>query len=110
MKDDNGLAERVRQGLADLNPVEKTMFGGVAWMVNTHMAVGLTGDGRLLVRVGKDGMDEALARGAELMQMGARTMNGFVVVAPDRVRDDADLADWIGVGVGVATSLPAKEA
>ncbi len=105
---DDDLAQRVRVALADLEPVEKTMFGGLAWMVSTHMAVGLTGDGRLLVRVGKDGMDEALARGGEPMQMGSRTMNGFVVVPPDRVQQDADLADWIRVGVDVATSLPPK--
>lgn len=108
MSDDSSLAERVRSALAELDPVEKTMFGGLAWMVNTNMAVGLTGDGRLLVRVGKDGMDEALARGAEPMQMGERTMTGFVVVPADRLKADEDLADWVSVGVGVATALPPK--
>jgi len=107
---DDDAAERVRLALrrqADFT--EKKMFGGLALMVGDHMAVGLTGDSRLMVRVGKDGMDDALARGAEPMEMGAgRTMGGFVVVPHDRIEDAADLDAWIGVGVGVASSLPPK--
>jgi len=105
---DDDAAERVRLALREQAEfTEKTMFGGLAFMVGDHMAVAL-GDGKsLMVRVGKGGMDDALARGAERMQMGERTMNGFVVVSVDEL-DDADLDAWIGVGVGVASSLPPK--
>ncbi len=107
---DDDTAERVRLALGrQADFTEKKMFGGLALMVGDHMAVGLTGDSRLMVRVGKDGMDDALARGAEPMEMGAgRTMGGFVVVPDDRIEDAADLDAWISVGVGVASSLPPK--
>ena len=39
------------------------MFGGLAFMVNTHMACGIVKDD-LMLRVGKAGHDAALARGA----------------------------------------------
>ena len=39
------------------------MFGGLAFMVNTHMACGLVGDD-LMVRVGKDNHDAAITAGA----------------------------------------------
>jgi hypothetical protein len=105
---DDDAAERVRLALGEQAEfTEKKMFGGVAFMVGDHMAVALGDGNALMVRVGKDGMDAALARGAEPMQMGGRTMNGFVVVSADRVAD-ADLDAWISVGVGVATSLPPK--
>jgi hypothetical protein len=62
-----------------------------------------------MVRVGKDGRDDALARGAEPMEMGAgRTMGGFVVVPGDRIEDAADLETWVAAGVRVANSLPPK--
>ena len=39
---------------------ERKMFGGLAFMVNTHMACGIVKDD-LMVRVGKAGHDAALA-------------------------------------------------
>ena len=108
---DDDAAERVRLALGEQAEfTEKKMFGGVAFMVGDHMAVGLTGDSRLMVRVGKVGMDDALARGGEPMEMGAgRTMGGFVVVPRHRIEDADDLDAWITLGVGIATSLPPEE-
>lgn len=52
---DDALAARVRSALADHAPAEeKAMFGGLAFMVEDHMAVAMTSDG-LMVRVGADG-------------------------------------------------------
>lgn len=51
---DETLARRARELLAALTDFdERTMFGGPVFMVNTHMACGIVGDG-LMVRVGKD--------------------------------------------------------
>lgn len=107
---DDDVAERVRLALRDLVEfTEKKMFGGLAFMVGDHMAVGLTGDSRLMVRVGKAGVDDALARGAELMEMGAgRIMTGFVVVPSERIEGRDDLDAWVGTGVAIAKSLPPK--
>lgn len=48
------VADRVREALAHAGapPVEQKMFGGLAFMVGGHMALGVLGD-ELVVRVGK---------------------------------------------------------
>ena len=51
------------------------MFG-LCWTVNTHMAVGTTGED-LTVHLGKDGVEEARERGARPATMGRRTMGGL---------------------------------
>ena len=49
---DEGLAERLRDALADRDDVaEKRMFGGIAFMVRGHMSVGVVKDD-LCARVG----------------------------------------------------------
>jgi hypothetical protein len=109
---DEDLAARVRELLAERlapapPPVETRMFGGLAFMVNTHMAVGVAGDG-LLVPVGPGGDEAAFARGAEPMRMGERTMSGWVRVPGHRVADNGDLASWVGHGVELALAKPPK--
>jgi len=42
---DEGLAERVREVIATRAEADEIkMFGGLCFMVNTHMAVGVTGE------------------------------------------------------------------
>ncbi|HKR51278.1 MAG TPA: TfoX/Sxy family protein, partial [Pseudonocardiaceae bacterium] len=54
---------------------ERKMFGGLTFIVNTHMACGIVKDD-LMVRVGKDGHVAALARGAHVMDFTGRPMRG----------------------------------
>ncbi len=59
---DETLAARIRSVLAQREDVtERKMFGGVAFMVGDRMAVGVIRD-NLMVRVGPEAHDEALAR------------------------------------------------
>lgn len=104
------LAERIRPLLPHRANIRETrMFGGIAFMVNGNMAVCPTKEGALIVRVGKDGMDEALGQpGASRMDMGGRSMGGFVVIAGDALEDDDALADWIGRASSFVTTLPSK--
>lgn len=105
---DEELAERVRDALARRGGfTEQKMFGGLAFMVNTHMACGITRD-ILMVRVGKQGYDEALGLGAAPMTMGERTMNGMVMVDADRIADDRVLQEWVDRGVDLALAEPPK--
>lgn len=105
---DDGLAERVRAALARHgDSVEIAMFGGLCWTVNTHMAVGVAGDG-LLVHVGKDRYDEALADGARPAVMGQRTMHGVVLVDAADLPDDASLHAWVGPAVARARAKKPK--
>ena len=105
---DEALAERVRAQL-DREPglTERKMFGGIAWMLDGNMAVGLISTG-LLVRLGPKA-DAALEEPhASAPMMGSRVMKGFVVVAPEGVDADEQLAAWIARGGDVARSLPPK--
>jgi hypothetical protein len=106
---DERLADDIRAHLGTRRGLsEKQMFGGIAFLVDGNMAVGVSGDS-LMVRVGKDAHDEALARpGARIFDMSARPMRGWVVVDPGGLVDDATLAAWIDQGVAYAVSLPPK--
>ena len=106
---DQNLAERIRSVLADEPGVsEKSMFGGYAFMLNGNMAVGVSGD-ELMVRVGADGIDAALAEvGVKPFDKMGKRMGGWVLVEPGSIAEDADLLRWIDVGAGVATALPPK--
>jgi hypothetical protein len=75
--------------------------------VNTHMAVG-TGNDDLMVYVGRDGVGEALERGARPATMGERTMGGVVLVAAADLSDAAALEAWVGPAVERARAKPAK--
>ncbi len=106
---DEGLAQRVREVLEDRHDVvEKRMFGGLAFMVKGHMTVGVNGE-ELMVRVGKDGYDSALARpGAREMDFTGRALKGFVYVSHDGHASDPDLEDWISRALSHTESLPPK--
>ena len=98
---DDVLAERVRERLSDLADAdERKMFGGLAFMVNTHMACGIIRDD-LMVRVGVDRYDEALEHGARPMDFTGRPMRGLVIVDGEALDDDV-LDRWIDLAVTVA--------
>ena len=106
---DEGLAERVREVLADRHDVtEKKMLGGLAFMLGGHMCCGVVGDD-LMVRVGAERHEAALAApGARPMDFTGRPMKGFVFVDGESVAEDDALREWVGRGVEHAASLPAK--
>ncbi|MET9966533.1 TfoX/Sxy family protein [Streptomyces sp. NPDC006356] len=106
---DEGLAERIRDRLgADPEISERRMFGGLAFLCRGNMAVGVTG-GDLMVRVGPDATDAALARpGARIFDMTGRPMRGWVVVDGTAVAEDESLAAWVDEGRTFAAGLPPK--
>lgn len=101
---DEAVAGRVRDELAgEPGLTERKMFGGVAFMLDGNLAVGVRGDD-LMVRVGEAGAAAALAHPhARQSYMGEREMKGWILVTPAD-----DLADWVRRGVDYARSLPAK--
>ena len=80
---DEKLADRVREVLQRRRGVsEKKMFGGLAFLVNGHMACGVQGDD-LMVRVGPDAYDAALKKaGTRPMDFTGRPLKGMVYVGP----------------------------
>jgi TfoX/Sxy family transcriptional regulator of competence genes len=106
---DEGLAQRIRERLgADPDVSEKRMFGGIAFLVNGNMAVGVSGDD-LMVRVGPDHTDAALARpGTRVFDMTGRPMRGWILVTGDALTEDEVLGSWVAEGRGFAAGLPPK--
>lgn len=104
------LPDRVRSIIGDdPNIGEIRMFGGICFMLNGNMLVGTMKNDTLLVRVGAEGMDAALARpAAARMDMAGRTMSGFVVV-DGAALDDAALRGWIATATTVVGPMPPKE-
>ncbi|MDI6944911.1 TfoX/Sxy family protein [Microbacterium sp. JZ70] len=101
---DDELADRIR-AFVPADAVEIRMFGGLCWTLRGHMVAGITRD-ELMIPVGRDGMADALARGAHEMQMGTRTMTGFAGV---RSPTDEQLDEWIRESVARTLALPPKE-
>jgi TfoX/Sxy family transcriptional regulator of competence genes len=107
---DEELAGRIRELVANEPGVtEKKMFGGLAFLVGGNMAVAASGQGGVMVRVDPDESDTLLAStNARLVEMRGRQMRGWMRVEPSDVRTKAQLANWVGVGVAYARSLPPK--
>jgi TfoX/Sxy family transcriptional regulator of competence genes len=107
---DEDLAHRIRELLADQEGVsEQKMFGGLAFLLHGNMAVSASRNGGLLVRIDPAGTDAALARPhVSLMEMGGRTMEGWITVTPEGIRTKRQLAAWVTRGVAFASSLPKK--
>jgi TfoX/Sxy family transcriptional regulator of competence genes len=107
---DQDFANRIREELADVDGItEKAMFGGLAFLLHGNMAVGIMSTGDLMVRVGPDGTDEALAKPhTRLFEMRGRSMTGWVIVDVDAVETKRQLGPWVKRGVAFASSLPPK--
>jgi hypothetical protein len=106
---DEDLAARIRALTAgEAGLTEKRMFGGLAFLVNGHMAVTASGRGGVMVRVGAGAADGLLATTpAEQVEMRGRPMTGWLRIGTAHVADDAVLAEWVGRGIACARSLPA---
>jgi TfoX/Sxy family transcriptional regulator of competence genes len=106
---DEVLAQRVRDQVSErAEPEEIKMFGGLAFMVNTHMACGIIGND-LMVRVGPDGHDAAIKRGAREMDFTGRPMRAMVVVDGSDLKSDKNLQSWVNTGIEFVTSQPPKK-
>ena len=106
---DEHTAERVRKMLTGrVSFTEKHMFGGVAFMVRGHMAIGVNKTD-LMVKVGKPNHDEAIAQPhAREMDFTKRPMKGFVFVDPDGFQTDPDLKSWVDRAVKFNATLDPK--
>jgi TfoX/Sxy family transcriptional regulator of competence genes len=105
------LAERIRDILGnDRRVTEKTMFGGLTFLLDGHILVGTKKDGRILLSVGKANNEAALARpGASAMVHNNRHMTGFVWVEADAIEDEDNLRDWVETAYRWVSQMPADD-
>jgi TfoX/Sxy family transcriptional regulator of competence genes len=107
---DEDLANRVRELVGDAKEVtEKRMFGGLAFLVNGHMAVSASGQGGLLVRVDPGETRRLLERAhVRAFEMRGREMDGWLRVDDEGLRTKRQLEGWVARGAAYARSLPPK--
>jgi TfoX/Sxy family transcriptional regulator of competence genes len=93
---DEILAERIRACLAHRKNVKaKKMFGGIGFLLNGNMLVGVWKDS-LIARVGPDAYEDALLeRHVKEFDITGRPMKGWVLVEPEGVEGDGQLTGWI---------------
>jgi hypothetical protein len=108
------LTKRLPTGSARRLPAEETprdeddgrslLHGG------GHRAIGIVGD-ELMVRVGPDGYERALARAhAREMDFTGRPMRGFIFVEPGGIRTKRSLGSWVTQAAAFATSFAPRPA
>jgi TfoX/Sxy family transcriptional regulator of competence genes len=96
---DEALADRIRRVLGPRPDIsEKKMFGGLAFLRDGKMFVGIVKDD-LMVRVGPEGYEAALAKAhVRPMDFTGRPMNGYVFVGASGCRTDKAVKAWVKLG------------
>jgi len=94
------LAERIREILSEQRKVvEKEMMGGLSFMVNGKMCVGIVKED-LMARINPDVYETALEKkGCREMDFTGRPMKGWVFVEPAGVGTAKDLKYWIDLAL-----------
>jgi TfoX/Sxy family transcriptional regulator of competence genes len=103
------LAERIRHVLGRRKEIEeKKMFGGVGFLLNSNMLVGVW-QTSLIVRIGPDQYDAALKKpNVREFDITGRPMKGWVLIEPDGIEQDRQLKEWIERARAFVETLPAK--
>ena len=95
------LADRTREIISRThkNVEEKKMFGGLCFMVNDKMCVGVEQD-RMMVRLNPEGYEELLEKeGVTPMDFTGKVMKGYVFVDIDALNTKSRLEYWIGLAL-----------
>ena len=105
---DENFASRVKQLMETKTEFdEKKMFGGLTFMVNGHMAVGVLKND-FVVRIGPDQYGDALQMpNTRKMDFTGRSIKGMVYVNL-KTLDDENLNTWIDKSLNFVNSLEPK--
>src|SRR5262245_33270068 len=103
------LAARIRTALARKKGVEeKKMFGGVGFLLNGNMLVGVWKDS-LIVRLGEEEGEAALLEPhVKPFDITGKAMKGWAMVTHEGIEGDDQLTAWIQRTVRFVGKLPAK--
>ncbi|MFA6400261.1 MAG: TfoX/Sxy family protein [Salinivirgaceae bacterium] len=90
------LANRVRERLMDLpNLEEKTVMGGLVFMYNQKMCVGIIKD-ELMLRIDPDLCETVLEmQGCRIMDFTGRPMKGYILVDNSGMKNNKEFDFWI---------------
>ncbi len=94
------LANRIREKFAELpNVSEKEMMGGLTFMLNDKMCVGIIKD-ELMCRIDKTFHDTAIEKiGCRTMDFTNRPMKGYVLIDDNGMKTQKDFDYWIDLAL-----------
>jgi len=94
------LANRIREELQDLDGIEeKEMMGGLSFMLNDKMCVGVIKD-EMMCRIDPVHYEKALEiTGCHEMDFTGRPMKGWVLVDESGLKNRNDFEYWIGLAI-----------
>ena len=95
------LADMVREliSLSNKNIEEKAMFGGLCFMVNDKMCVGVEKE-RLMVKLDPEKYEEAMEKeGCRPMDFTGKVMKGYVFVDADVLKTKKKLEYWMNLAL-----------
>jgi TfoX/Sxy family transcriptional regulator of competence genes len=94
------LADRIRERLADLPVIEeKEMMGGLAFMVNDKMCVGVYKD-EMMCRIDRDFHETAVEMtGCRTMDFTKKPMKGWVLIDNNGMRTQKEFEFWINIAL-----------
>ena len=97
---DEKLANRVREALSEQKSVvEKKMMGGLTFMVNGKMCVGILRED-LMARIDPEVYETALQKtGCREMNFTGRPMKGFIFISPEGTSTRKDLDYWMDLAL-----------
>lgn len=103
------LAARTRDALASTRGItEKRMFGGVGFLLNGNMLVGVWKNA-LIVRLGPvDGKTALLEAHVKEFDITGRPMKGWLMVEPEGIDNDGQLKAWVERALKFVETLPKK--
>lgn len=90
------LADRIRESLVNEKQVEeKRLMGGLIFMVNDKMCVGVFND-EMMCRINPEIQDTVLNRkGCREMEMKGRPMSGYILVENEGMQSQKEFDEWI---------------
>jgi TfoX/Sxy family transcriptional regulator of competence genes len=107
---DKELADRIRDVVAaepDLS--EKSMFGGLAFLVHGNMAASASSHGGMLLRIDPADAESLVTHEhVRRFEMRGREMDGWLHVDAEALETDEQLEHWVSHGLTYARSLAPK--
>jgi TfoX/Sxy family transcriptional regulator of competence genes len=97
---DQKLADRVREQLVNLpNIEEKEMFGGLVFMINEKMCIGIIKD-ELMCRIDPTIHELAVEKiGCRTMDFTKKPMKGYVLIEEVGMKAQKDLDYWLNLAL-----------
>jgi TfoX/Sxy family transcriptional regulator of competence genes len=97
---DENLAGRIRDLLDPKLPCEeKKMFGGLCFMIDGKMCIGVMKD-KIMLRIHPDDQEKLLKKkGSQPMDFTGRVMKGMIYVSLDGIKTEKNLKAWMDVAL-----------